>query len=384
MPSPTRNTDLALAAIFAVGACAEQSTPVGPTPPEQVRSSAVKFYETGSSVKWNRRIISLFRARGGNPGRAFAYVSLAQYRAVLAATAGKQGSMHPSPAAAAAGASVAMLVRFYPLDSAALEAELDAQQAAAPWPGEKNKDWEAGEAIGRAIGAATLAFAATDNVNLTNPGAPPVGPGYWFSATPTIRSNFGARPFFILPNEVVAPPPPVFGSAEFNAALAEVRSASDNRTPAQLAIAQKWFPFSDVLYNDVAGDLIEKYRMKELDAARIYAYANTASFDAIIACFENKFRYWYIRPSMADPAITLPVGLPNHPSYPSAHSCGSGAMRVVLAAAFPEEAAMLTGMETEAADSRLFAGVHYRFDNDAGIAVGNAVGALALARGGIE
>ena len=379
-----RRLALTISAAFATGACSEPATSVGPTPPNQVRASAIKFWEVGSSVKWNRRSVALFRARGGNPGRSMAYLSLAQYRAVLAAKDGKQGSQHPSLAAAAAGASVAILVRFYPLDSATLEAELATQRAATPWPGEKHLDWAAGEAIGRVVGAATLAFAATDNINATNPGSPPLGAGYWSSVTPPVRGNYGARPFFISANEVIVPPPPAFGSAGYLAALAEVRNASDNRTPAQLLISQKWAPFGGVVYNIAAGDLIEKYRFSELEAARVYAYANTAAFDAIVACFENKFRYWFIRPSQADAAITTPIGLPNHPSYPSAHSCESGAFRVILGNSFPTETVMLDAMEVEAADSRLLAGLHYRFDNEAGVNLGHTVGMLALARGGIE
>ncbi|MEO8578298.1 MAG: hypothetical protein ABI556_16430 [Gemmatimonadales bacterium] len=378
-----QKSTIALAA-FAAVACAEPVTSTAPTPPSQVSASAVKFWDVGSSVKWNRRAVALFKARGGPTGRIMAYLSLAQYRAVLAAQDGKQGSMHPSPAAAAAGASAALLVRFYPLDSATLEAELDAQSAQTPWPGEKNKDWDAGEAIGRSIGAATLAFAATDNVGATNPGTPPVGPGYWSSATPTVRGNFGARPFFISANEVILPPPPAFGSPAYLTALAEVRNASDNRTPAQLAISQKWAPFGGIVYNLVIGDLIEKHHVSEVDAARTYAYANTAAFDAIVACFENKFRYWFIRPSKADVAITTPIGLPNHPSYPSAHSCESGAFNIVLSDAFPTEITMLAGLEQEAADSRLLAGLHYRFDNEAGNSLGHTVGLLALARRGLE
>lgn len=380
----TRTVALIVTTLVGAVACAEPTTPAGPAELTRVDAAAVKFWEVGSSVKWNRRSVALFRARGGNPGRAMTYLSLAQYRAVLAARAGSNASKHPSLAAAAAGASVAVLSHFYPSDAATLEAELGAQSAEAPWPGEKNRDWAAGEAIGRAIGAAILAFAATDNVGATGPGSPPVGPQYWFSANPPIRGNYGARPFFIEANEVILPPPPAFTSAQFAAALAEVRAASDNRTSAQLDIARKWAPFGGVLYNLVAGDLIVKYRFTELEAARVYAYANAAGFDAIISCFENKFRYWYVRPSQADPGITTPIGLPNHPSYPSAHSCESGAFVTILADAFPEETAMLAGLEEEAADSRLFAGLHYRFDNEAGVVVGHAVGELALARGGIE
>jgi hypothetical protein len=382
----TRTLTAALLTSIAVGACSDSVTSNGPTAPDQARSSAVTFWDVGSSVRWNRLAISLFRSRGGNAGRINAYLSLAQYRAVLAAQDGKDGSMHPSPAAAAAGASVVVLKQFYPLDAATIDAEIAAQRAETPWPGEKNKDFAAGEAIGGAVGVAVLAFAATDNTGALNPGVPPTTPGSWTSsAAPIARGGYGARPFFLTSNdELMLPPPPAFGSADYLAALAAIRAISDGRTPAQLAIAQKWAPFAGVLYNAAAGDLIVKYRKTELEAARIYAYGNAAALDAIIACFQNKFTYWFIRPSQADPLITTPIGLPNHPSYPSAHSCESGAWQTILTDAFPEEGEMLASMAKEAADSREFAGLHYRFDNDQGRALGHAAAQLALARKGLE
>jgi len=279
-----------------------------------------------------------------------------------------------------------VLKQFYPASAAAIEAELDAQRALPPWPGEKNKDFAAGEAIGRAIGAAVLAFAATDNFGVTNPGSPPVGPGYWTSSgAQTVRGGFGARPFFLASaSELLLPPPPAFGSVDYLSALAEVRATTDGRTSAQLAIARKWVPFSGVLFNELAGELIEKHRGTELEAARIYAYGNAAAFDAIIGCFYNKFTYWFIRPSKADVLITIPLGLPNHPSYPSAHSCETGAWQTILVDAFPGERKMLADVAQEAAYSRVFAGLHYRFDNEAGVSLGNLAGKLALERKGLQ
>lgn len=374
----TRTPALVLVAALASGACSESVTSTAPSArpaaPDQVGMSAVKFWEVGSTVRWHRKAIDLFRARGGPFGRRLSYLSLAQYRAVLAARDGTDGRIHPSLAAAAAGASVVVLKQYYPLDAQAIEAMLDAQRAETPWPGEKNKDFAAGEAIGRAVAAAVLAFAASDNDGVLDPGLPPVGAGYWLKAPSAIvRGGYGARPFFLSSNtELISPPPPAFGSAEFLAALAEVRTTTDNRTSAQLAIAQKWIPFAGVLFDLVAGDLIAKYHVKELEAARIYAYGNTAANDAIVACFHTKFTYWYLRPSQADPLITTPVGLPNHPSYPSAHSCQTGAWQTILTDAFPAERDMLAAMAQEAADSRMFAGLHYRFDNEAAIALGRA------------
>jgi membrane-associated phospholipid phosphatase len=100
--------------------------------------------------------------------------------------------------------------------------------------------------------------------------------------------------------------------------------------------------------------------------------------DANIACHDAKYTYWLIRPSQADPAITTPIGLPNHPSYPSNHACVSAATAYVLGALFPDQAARLSAMAAEAAESRLYAGIHYRFDAEAGLRIARQVADLAL------
>jgi hypothetical protein len=104
-----------------------------------------------------------------------------------------------------------------------------------------------------------------------------------------------------------------------------------------------------------------------------------AVMDAGVCVWRAKYTYWLIRPSQADPGITLAVSLPNHPSYPSAHSCIDGAFSAVLEAAFPGERSRLEEMAQEASESRLYAGLHYRFDKEAGLALGRAAAAKALA-----
>ena len=163
-----------------------------------------------------------------------------------------------------------------------------------------------------------------------------------------------------------------------------MRAIALGRTPEQVAIVLKWVPFSGPVFNGIVADLIEKYHRSELEAARVLAYANAAAFDAIIACFDTKFAYWFIRPTQADPTIPLATGLPNHPSYPSAHSCETGAFHGVLADAFPAERAMLDAVAQEASMSRVYGGIHYRFDGEAGLALGRAAAALALRRQGLE
>src|SRR5262245_53596842 len=136
-------------------------------------------------------------------------------------------------------------------------------------------------------------------------------------------------------------------------------------------------PRSNVAMYDLARELIVRYRRNETESARILFLANAAAFDALIGCFDAKYHYWMIRPPQADPGITLPIGLPPHPSYPSAHSCISGAITATLANEFPSERARLEGVALEASLSRLYAGIHYRFDMRAGLALGAAVAGKA-------
>ena len=380
---------LAALAVATLGAAACVDAPTTATRPvarPTASASATDDSHPISSVRWNRKAMALTRLRGNSPARPNAYLSIAQYRAVLAAQDARHGHERPSLAGAVAGASVVLLKQFYPLDAAGIDAELEQQRFESALGREHNKDFEAGEVIGRAVGAAVLAFAATDNSGLTLPGAPPVGPGFWTSSgAPLIRGQYGTRPFFLTSgSELRLPPPPAFGSPTFLAALAEVRTLSDNRTAAQIAISVKWIPNSGPLFNDIATALITRYHRSEQDAARILAYGNAAAFDALIACFDSKFTYWYIRPTQADPAITTAVPLPNHPSYPSGHSCETGAWEAVLADAFPSERAMLAATAAEASESRIHGGLHYRFDGAGGLLIGHNAARLALARRGLE
>jgi membrane-associated phospholipid phosphatase len=108
---------------------------------------------------------------------------------------------------------------------------------------------------------------------------------------------------------------------------------------------------------------------------------NMALMDAGISCWDAKFHYSLMRPSQADPAITTPVGLPNFPTYTSGHATFSGAASEVLVYLFPDQKDKVNAMAEEAALSRLYGGIHYRFDNEVGLAEGRAVGDLAVKRG---
>jgi hypothetical protein len=375
------------AAAIAVTACRDSTAPPA-TDREPEAPSAAIGTRAPSTVAWNRRAVQLGTTRPVNPARLYAYLSIAQYRAILAAEARSGAGARPSPAGASAGAAVAVLSAFFPSEAASLESELAAQRAAAQASDPAWLDFAAGEAIGRAAGATIMAYAASDQVEVARPGPLPVGPGYWTSSgAPIVLALYGARPFFLTSHDQVRPAPhPAFGSPAFLADLAEVRRISDTRTPEQLDIARRWGPpppLAHGLLNMLADDLIERHGRTERGAARALAYANAAVWDGIVGCWDAKFHYWLLRPTQADPQITLAVPLPNHPSYPSAHSCVFGAFTSALATAFPDEEAMLSAVADSAGIARIYAGIHYRFDVTAGLAIGRAVAGLALA-GGLE
>jgi membrane-associated phospholipid phosphatase len=368
-------------------ACAERTTaPSGTdTGRSEIANAAVKFWEAGATVAWNQTARELVAARAvASPAaqlRIFAYLALAQYNAIVTAEDTKDGGTHASPAAAVGGASVVVLKSFFPLDEALIDARLTEQLAATPWPGDKQKDAASGEAVGRAVGTAVVAYAAADHFDVLPVPPVPVGPSFWFSSgAPIVRALWGARPFFLTSaDQFRSAPPPAFGSPAFLADLAEVRMISDTRTPAQLAIGLLWAPRIANFMNEVGAGLIVTHKRSERDAAHILALANMAAFDAQIACWDAKFAYWLIRPSQVDPAITLPLGLPNHPSYTSGHSCNTASYATVLAHAFPTETALLESYTTEAGLSRIYLGIHYRFDITAGQELGRNVAEWAMA-----
>ena len=72
------------------------------------------------------------------------------------------------------------------------------------------------------------------------------------------------------------------------------------------------------------------------------------------------------------------VGKPNHPSYPSGHSCISSSAAAVLTTFFPEQRRELGAMVTEAGLSRMYGGIHYGFDIEAGQQLGRSVARFTM------
>jgi hypothetical protein len=117
-------------------------------------------------------------------------------------------------------------------------------------------------------------------------------------------------------------------------------------------------------------------------AAQVYALESVAEHDVNIACWDAKYTYWRIRPSQLDPEVkVLFPTVPNHPSYPSAHSCNSGTAAAVLGSIFPADAAELNRLAVEAGNSRLWAGIHFQSDLEAGLNLAHEVAQAVLDSG---
>jgi len=360
-------------------------------------------------TRWNevaRDLVKRFRTAPPGASRDYAMLAVAQYDALVACWRAKyrylrpapfSASLHPTvrasepsyPSEQAVLAAVASRVLSYCYPAAAEElAALAAEQIESRlWAGTNYRsDLEAGEALGAAVAEQVIGFCRTDGADVQL-GRASRADGVWPGVNPLLPQWASVRPWLLsAANQFRPPPPPAFGSAEFLAGLAEVRQISDTRTAEQLRIAQFWADGAGTAtppghWNAIACDLLRRDGVGELRSARALALMNMAIADAGIACWDAKYTYWLIRPSQVDPLITTPVGLPNFPSYTSGHSTFSGAAAEVLGYLFPSDREQLAAQAQEASISRVYGGIHYRFDCDQGVAAGQAIGRLAIARG---
>jgi hypothetical protein len=115
-------------------------------------------------------------------------------------------------------------------------------------------------------------------------------------------------------------------------------------------------------------------------AARTYALIGIAHYDSLMASFDAKYAYWAIRPFQLDAQVTTLFPTPNHPSYPANHAVTSSAIAEILAYIFSDDADTIRDHAIENAESRLWAGIHFRSDLVAGLDVGRKVARKIIVR----
>jgi hypothetical protein len=330
-----------------------------------------------ATLTWNR--IALETIERAKPTqhvavRVLAHVSLAQHAAATESVA------PDARRAAIATASMRVIAGMLPAQAAYVESRYRQVDSGTSEPGER-------------IAQRVLAQAAGDGFTQPWTGQVPQAAYAWRSlvqptAAPPAYPAIGAmRPFFLDSGSVLRPaPPPALGSSRFSEDLAQVRSLTQSPSAESVRIARFYDMTTGTLaggfWNEQAQALLRASTLDEPRAAVVLATLNAAMMDALIACHDAKYTYWVPRPSQADPSIKPIIGVPNHPSYPSNHSCLSTAAGHVLAHFFPRDRAKLEGHANEAGQSRIHAGLHYRFDLEAGEDIGRKVAARAIERHG--
>ena len=369
----------------------------------------ITYWDAGSpSYRWNQ----IADAQGLNAGlppplfsRAVALMNVAIYDAMVAAWDAKYAynrnhpnefdaslvTLLPNPAspsypsehAVAAGAASAILAYIFPDNAQSLN---DMAQAAAEsrslagvsFP----SDVEVGLELGRAVAAKVIERAEADGSDAQWTGTVPTGPGMW-SGDVVGFPLMGTWKTWVLESgdQVRLDPPPAFDSPELLAELAEVKNFT-HTVPSTMSAMYWQSDDSGPVFLDWASRHIfeEKLDTNPPRAARVYALMSVASYDALVACFDTKYTYWLARPSQLDPTITTLFPVPPHPSYPSAHACNSGATAHVLAYLFPSDGQAIVARAENAADSRIWAGIHYPIDRDGGLAIAKSVADLVIER----
>ena len=365
------------------------------------RAWLASWAEQTPSVAWNDVVSRLVVKYQQNPlraARAYTYAHTAIHDAlVLCARRGCDSAVWPVAMHAAASR---MLDHLYPEEARGRLQALGHSAAVAVLAANgahphATRAWQAGITVAQNA----IRRALDDGWDLPRlPDSRPAWePGIWRAAPPLnlydpAEPHAGRwRTWVLASGAALEPQPPLaYGSAAFWKEVEEVRIVATALTPEQKRIAEEWnLDLGSVtppgVWNGQAKKLVTGKKLDAARAARVFSTLNAAMMDALIACWHAKFKWWTERPVTVireryDTSFTPHVLTPAFPSYVSGHATVSGAAAEVLAAFFPEDAAELQRMAEEAAMSRLYGGIHFRSDNEAGLALGRKIGALALAR----
>lgn len=200
-----------------------------------------------------------------------------------------------------------------------------------------------------------------------------------------IEPNAGTWRTWVLANGRQLRPGPPPSSKATRAEIEELARLAQQRNAATLDRIAYWDAGSPgYRWNEIAITSSLKAGIG-LFAVRALALLNVAIYDATVAAWDAKYAYNRPRPSefnAGGPKVSFQPAIPDprSPAYPCEHSVAAGAAAAVLAYLFPDEAATFAARATEAAESRLLAGVQHRSDTVAGLALGRAVGDRVVAR----
>ncbi len=324
-----------------------------------------------------------------------------------------------SEEAAAAEAAHDVLVSLMPAQQSVFDSALTSSLAKVP----DGRAEDAGVAFGKLVAQSMLAERADDGSTDVVTYVPGTGPDDWQPTPPAFAPAALPQwatvdPFGISsPDQFRADPPPSLTSPEFTAAFNQIKSLgasnSTTRTAEQTDIARFWAGPSGTVqppghWNSIARSVAGAQHNSLEDNARMFALLNIGMADALITAWDSKFEYSFIRPvtairnadndgnpdTVADAAWSPLLTTPPHPSYMAAHSSLSATAATILAEfygndaiAFTSSAEVSAGGQVitrsfngfwqaaqEAGASRIYGGIHWSFDNQAGLKAGHSVG----------
>lgn len=374
-------------------------------------------------LQWNETATD---ATLGNPpfpsARWIAIVQLAVFEAVNSVTGKYEpylGSLAPAPDAsvdAAVAQATYRVLKTYNL-GASLSPSLDERLANTLSNIPDSQAKTDGIVLGEGAAAAMIADRGGDVVTgpLFIPAATPGLPYEW-QITPGcsggVFRHWGAlRPFGMAsPSQFRVDPPPALKTGRYAQDLNEVKAYGDLnstvRSAEQTNVARLYQTApGQHTWNEAARQIAAEGDYEATDTARTLALMDMALSDAYVSGFEAKYYYNTWRPVTSIPRagedgnkwteagpFTPLMTTPCFPSYPSNHGIGSAAARTVLVRAYgrfghnitvetptnvglaPLHYSDLKAMTDDIANARIWAGLHYRYDQDAGEIAGHTIG----------
>jgi len=219
----------------------------------------------------------------------------------------------------------------------------------------------------------------------------PIGDAFWVSPQAPFSPNAGEGERFVIDAgfSYTVPSPPAFMSDEYKVALEVVKDASDNRTPEQGASINFWggIPGTEApagIWQNRLWTVSKKYGLEDEKYAYVQMVLAESVADSFMECWKIKYTYWTKRPDMVDTRIQTAMPNPPFPAYVSGHSTVSFTAATVLAQFFPEDAVTYLRDAEEAKNSRLWAGIHFPYDNEEGKKLGIQVGEYVIQKLKIE
>jgi hypothetical protein len=378
-------------------------------------------------VDWNEIVMSAVGAETGvEQVRIAAIAHLAMFEAANAVVGGYEPYLkstvrtpHASARAAAAAAAHGALARLVPEQKVQLDAELARTLKGIPEGHAK----QMGVALGDEIAESMVRHRDDDGAEPPEVFVPSnSAPGQW-QMTPSCQGKGGLflhwrdlEPFGLARgNQFRGDAPPRLTSRRFARDVKEVRTVgaaeSDERPRDREEVARFYaLVQSQHVWNPVARQIALARDLSMSEAARLFALLNMAMNDALIAVMDAKYHYTLWRPETAiraadtdgnpatepDTSFAPFLVTPCHPSYPSAHASSSYAASEILERlhgqgrhAIELATPLLPGVELRYSrleqithdidDARVFGGMHYRFDQQAGARQGRRVGQYVFA-----